>query len=182
MEKIKDFFYDKSDVVFAAIVVSVVVFVVSNSLGGWMFVDAEDNKYSEIQSKIISEENGAESDASQDQTDNNPVTPNSPGTDTQDKSSASAPNNSSTDSTKPNEPTPPTQPSKPQGENRSITVAPGSTAKAIAESLKASGLIGDASVFVQALSSSGKDTKLKAGDFIIPAGSTADQIIDILTK
>ena len=199
MEKIKDFFYDKSDVVFAALVVCVVVVVVFNSLGGWMFVDAQDNKYSEIQSKVVSAEDGAksdgtESDAGQDKTDeaNQGLDPKEDA-EALDSDSSKAPSDSSKDLPKPapatNQPAPATnqpgansQPAPAQGESRSIIVAPGSTAQAIAESLKTSGLITDASAFVHALSSSGKDTKLKAGDFLIPAGSTANQIIDILTK
>ena len=189
MEKIKDFFYDKSDVVFAALVVCVVVVVVFNSLGGWMFVDAQDNKYSEIQSKVVSAEDGAksdgtESDAGKDEADQGL----DPKEDAEalDSDSSKAPSDSSKDLPKPapatNQPGANSQPAPAQGESRSIIVAPGSTAQAIAESLKTSGLITDASAFVHALSSSGKDTKLKAGDFLIPAGSTANQIIDILTK
>ncbi|MDO5096922.1 MAG: endolytic transglycosylase MltG [Peptostreptococcaceae bacterium] len=66
--------------------------------------------------------------------------------------------------------------------NRTITIASGSTAKSIANSLKSQGIISDTNAFLNKLASSGKETKLRAGTFTIPEGSSADQIISILTK
>lgn len=66
--------------------------------------------------------------------------------------------------------------------NRTITIASGSTAKSIANSLKSQGIISDTNTFLNSLVASGKETKLKAGTFTIPEGSSNDQIISILTK
>lgn len=69
-----------------------------------------------------------------------------------------------------------------KGAVRNITIAPGSTAKSIANALKNNGLISDEKEFVQKLINSGNDTKLKAGTFSIKQGSTQDEIIAILIK
>lgn len=71
---------------------------------------------------------------------------------------------------------------KQSSSNRTITIASGSTAKAIANSLQSQGFISDSNSFLNKLASSGKETKLKAGTFTIPEGSSPDQIISILTR
>lgn len=187
MDKIKDFFYEKSDLFFASVVVMIVGFVVFNNLGGWMNADAEDSKYSAIQSRIESEERP--DSISEDE--NAPID-SEPGQDAQEEPAGSKADSEDANQPADKEETPASQPAgnpgssadKPSGaaKSRNISVAPGSTAQSIADSLKSQGLISDTGEFLKSLASSGKDTKLKAGDFSFPEGASNDQIIDILTK
>ncbi len=181
MEKIKDIFYERSDIFFATLIVSAVVFVVSNSLGGWMFVDADGNKYDSIPSKAVSAEASSDPAANPDQEDQASDTSSDP-----DASKEAGQTSASEGKDSDNTPDQDKNLSNPQlansSEVRKVTVAPGSTAQGIADSLKNSNLISDSKTFLQALSVSGKDTRLKAGDFSIPAESSVDEIIDILTR
>ena len=61
-------------------------------------------------------------------------------------------------------------------------VPKGSSASKIADLLRQAGLIDDQQEFLKVLTEKKADTKLKAGTFTIPAGSTVEEIINILTK
>ena len=63
-----------------------------------------------------------------------------------------------------------------------ITIPSGSYASKIADILYSNGLITSTGDFLNLLSEKKADTKLKAGDFTIPAGSTMEEIIEILIK
>lgn len=194
MEKIKDFFYEKSDLFFAGLVVVIVVAVMMRNLGGWMNVEAEDSKYNEIQSTISqdpADDADGDSDADvPDETEDPDPAGDATGdenTSTEEPTKNEAPQDEPSQAPLEEPVTPPVQTEQPSqtpasGQSRNITVAPGSSAKSIADALKAQGLIGDANAFVQALVNSGNDTKLKAGTFTIPEGAGTDQIIAILTK
>ncbi len=75
------------------------------------------------------------------------------------------------------EPTPVT----PTGDVK-FEVPKGSSASKIADLLRQAGLIDDQKEFLNMLTEKKADTKLKAGTFTIPAGSTVEEIITILTK
>lgn len=191
MEKIKDFFYEKSDIFFATVVVALVVVVVMRNLGGWMNVEAEDSKYNEIQAVVSEEPAGDDSTSTNNDGSDTPAQleeptePAAPSTEEPASNEEPKEEPAETPAVEPTTPdAPPEQPTQTpsSGQSRNITVAPGSAAKSIADALKAQGLISDSSAFVQALISSGNDTKLKAGDFTIPEGASTEQIIAILTK
>lgn len=193
MEKIKDFIYEKSDLFFATLVVVVVVLVISNNLGAWMFVDAEGNKYEEIQSRIQEEDESSDSLSEQEE-DPAPDSDSADDTEeaegTQDQASNQKTEEPVATEEKPAAEERPAVEEKPAvnqeksdtGKSRNVSVAPGSTAQSIADSLKAQGLIADTGEFLKSLAASGKDTKLKAGNFTFPEGVSSEQIIDILTK
>ena len=74
-----------------------------------------------------------------------------------------------------------TQPTAPTGETK-ITIPAGSYASKIAQILFDAGLITSTDDFLKELTAEKADTKLKAGTFTIPAGSTMEEIIKILIK
>lgn len=218
MEKIKDFFYEKSDIFFASIVVVLVTTVVLYNLNGWLVIDGEASRYHEIP---VSSEDGkkpsdnalvanpeedkkdkkeSEKSESEKKTDKKEDTDKSKGESKTEQNKKDAektkPEKTEADKKaqeqkkseqKPQEKK--TEQKKPEQEkqekkatNRTITIASGSSAKSIANSLKNQGIISDTNAFLNQLASSGKETKLKAGTFTIPEGSSPDQIISILTR
>lgn len=195
MEKLKDFIYEKSDLFFAGLVVAAVVFVVSQSLGGWVNAEGEESKYAAMpavaagQTDDPTQDDEVQSDSETD----DPIAPEpDDSSDAQEPSGADSSANTA-DAQQPSTPEPqapaaPQESAKPSAdqpavkETISFTISSGSTAKSIADSLKAQGLISDAAGFLQSLAQSGKDTRLKAGTFVIPRGATPAEIINILTK
>ena len=75
----------------------------------------------------------------------------------------------------------PETPAVPTGETK-ITIPSGTPASKIADILYDAGLITSTSDFLSELSAQKADTKLKAGTFTVPAGSTMGEIIAILIK
>ncbi len=63
-----------------------------------------------------------------------------------------------------------------------ISIPAGSSAKSIGEFLAEKGLVESADAFVSKLVEMKLDTKVKAGDFTIPAGSDLETIIKIITR
>ncbi len=162
MEKLKDFIYEQSDLFFTAIIVVVVGIIITSNLYGWFDIKDKENKYAEI-TEVIQEEQTAPVESTSDQTAKNDVTAESSAKDTPD-----AKKSGSDESVK--------------KEVRNVEIATGSSSSSIAKALENQGLVKSSSDFLNFLVSSGKETKLKAGTFAIPEGSTNQQIIEILTK
>ena len=64
----------------------------------------------------------------------------------------------------------------------SFTVSANQSAEAIGQALADAGLVADKQTFINAVNAAGAATRLKAGSFTIPAGSTPEQIVAILTS
>lgn len=227
MEKIKDFIYEKSDLLFTLIVVAIAVFIVMHNLKGWLIIDDEQSKYHQISSieeqtekdkntkeekkETSSNETNAKPEEKNQTTENNVSTnsnnkPNAEADKSENKNNQNV--NNQKDSSQNNQASNATQNQNNQSTNnansqnktntqtnanqqqnntvkptvRNIKIGSGNTAKSIANSLKSNGIITDEKAFLNELVASGKDTKLKSGNFQIPAGATNKQIIEILTK
>jgi len=63
-----------------------------------------------------------------------------------------------------------------------FTVPAGVTGSKIAQLLADAHLVESSDAFLTAISKANAETRLKAGTFTIPAGSTADDVVKILTK
>ena len=63
-----------------------------------------------------------------------------------------------------------------------FTVPSGASSDKIANLLQEKGLVSDSKLFLREVSAQGVETKLKAGDFTIPAGSSMSDIVKILSK
>ena len=64
----------------------------------------------------------------------------------------------------------------------SFTVSANQTAESIGQALADAGLVADKQTFINAVNAAGAATRLKTGSFTIPAGSTPEQIVAILTS
>lgn len=64
----------------------------------------------------------------------------------------------------------------------SFTVSANQSAEAIGQALASAGLVTDSQTFINAVNAAGAATRLKVGSFTIPAGSTPEQIVAILTS
>lgn len=64
----------------------------------------------------------------------------------------------------------------------SFTVSANQSAEAIGQALADAGLVADKQTFINAVNAAGAATRLKTGSFTIPAGSTPEQIVAILTS
>lgn len=174
MERFKDFIYEHSDLFFTALIVAVVGVIVASNLYGWFDIKDKENKYKEIneiiheeQEDIVSEKPEANEKTTEDTSKSEEAKKDS------DKSSTS-------DKKEPTKETS-TEPVK-KPVIRNVDIASGSSSSSIAKALEKQGLVKSASDFLNVLTASGKETKLKAGTFAIPEGSTDDKIIEILTK
>ena len=74
------------------------------------------------------------------------------------------------------------QPSAASPDSIQITVNAGDAASTIADKLFAVGAIEDKQAFLSEVMSQGADSRLKMGTFVIPAGSSTSEIIAILTR
>ncbi len=64
----------------------------------------------------------------------------------------------------------------------SFTVSANQPAESIGQALADAGLVADKQTFINAVNAAGAATRLKVGTFTIPAGSTPEQIVVILTS
>lgn len=174
MERFKDFIYEHSDLFFTALIVAVVGVIVASNLYGWFDIKDNENKYKEINEIIHEEQEEIISEKPEDDIKNTEdVSKNTKTETTSDK-------NNSSDKKEPTKETS-TEPVK-KPVIRNVDIASGSSSSSIAKALEKQGLVKSASDFLNVLTASGKETKLKAGTFAIPEGSTDDKIIEILTK
>lgn len=186
MEKIKDFFYEKSDVFFASLVVVVAIGVIMYNLNGWLVIDSEASRYQEIplqSQEVAAEEQKPEQAPAESAKPEESKTETTPAETKPEETKAAEtkPEETKPAETKPTQ-TKPAETKPAPAAVRKITVASGSSAKSIANALKNQGLINSTDDFLNKLVASGKETKLQAGTFSIPEGSSLDQIIGILTK
>ena len=175
MEKLKDFVYEHSDLFFTVLIVAVVGVIVTSNLYGWFDIKDDENKYKEI-NEIIHEE--------QDSTESDKTNADSKQTNTKEPAKEVA-KEPAKDPAKASEKAPVKETTKEPAKEaviRNVDIAPGSSSTSIAKALEKQGLISSSSDFLSVLSASGKETKLKAGTFSIPEGSSSDKIIEILTK
>ena len=67
-------------------------------------------------------------------------------------------------------------------ETVTLTIEYGATGSQIAQNLVDSGVLNSKQEFYDAVNKAGADTRLQAGEFTIPAGSTPDEVISIITN
>lgn len=181
MKKFKDAVYDYNDVVVALLIVIVAGAVILWRIGiimnypqyiasshgteqesGFGFeeldlTETEVEEFNENPDDIQSGDEGEGTDATDDETDNDPV--------------------QSGDETKPEVPG-----VFKTSRDATFTVPTGSVCSKIATLLSDANLVESAESFMQTVTSMSAETRLKAGIFSIPAGSTAEDIVRILSK
>lgn len=204
MEKLKDFFYDKND-----LVVALVIIVAAALLIAWR-VDYI-MEYPRLMADHILQENpsdntddgqsdgaadgngtgGSETDplGSDDAngSDSNDSGQNDAGGSQTPQVAAVPPatNSNNTGNTASHAPKPSTNSnmnSDSSGGTLTVTIPSGSSGEKIAQLLVDAGAVSSKKEFTAALTAAKADTKLKAGTFKIPAGSSMDEVIAIITK
>ncbi len=165
MNKLKDILYDKNDLLVVVVILAIAALIIFNRVDAIMAYP-----------QTMLAENEADKDEpvlSSDLTGNeDPQNPN-----TDENKPADAPSNGegvdkNTDQT----------PADSSNVNYSVYIEAGSTGLKIAQTLVDCGLIKDKAAFINAVTAASAENKLKAGNFIVPAGSTPAQIVQILTK
>jgi len=173
LNKIKDFIYNFND-----LVVAVLILLIACGVIVWRVADIMDYpEYLAAQVAATTVEKAPETEVDFTGVDLDPVAV---------ADITANPEEITTDVTQPeettaSEETTPAAPAAATGDTK-ISIPSGSYASQVADILYSNGLITSTKDFLALLASRKADTKLKAGDFTIPAGSTMDAIIDILIK
>ena len=168
MNKFKDILYDKNDILVILVILAIAALVISNRIDAIMaypqtvLAQDETGKKEPILSSDLTEIDGTDDlkDTNQQPNKENPA--DAPSNDK---------NGANSDQT----------PADPSNVNYSVYIESGSTGSKIAQTLTDCGAIKDKNEFYDAVSSANAESKLKAGNFIIPQGSTPAQIVQILT-
>lgn len=186
MNKIKDFIYDKNDLLVALIIVALATLVIvfrvdtimaypSSSAGESKppvtDVQPPDNGETSMGGSDVSDDDGEAQSGGEDSTGGDGENADGSGTDTDNGSGGQTGESQ----------TPPDN--RPQGEGLvSIYIEYGATGSDIAKLLMDAGLVKTRDDFYDAVRKAGADTKLQAGSFKIPANATPDEIIKIITN
>lgn len=188
MNRIKDFIYDKNDLLIAFIIVAIAAFVIMSrvevimayptSLEAELYA-AEDNVSNDDLPKTqVTSSNGEDgpADTDPDQDTDSEGLPSESGDDPEGGADDQPEQGSIPDS----------QPNNPSTDANvgfiSIYIEYGATGSQIAQLLVDSGLISSREVFYDAVTAAGADTKLQAGNFKIPSNATPADIIRIITN
>lgn len=160
MKKLKDILYNKNDILIALVIISVAAFVIMGRVDSILAypgsLTADTGTSLDEPIIPVDDENP---DEKQDDTEN--------GTEEEPATSITDSGSDQQNST---------------NKNIKIHIESGSTGEKIAELLVNNGLIESKQSFYNAVAASGADTKLQAGDFTIPANSTAAEIVKIITR
>jgi cytoskeletal protein RodZ len=172
----KNFLYNKSDILVAAVIIIAALFIIWSRVDAIM--DTGNYKPSPSTTPPASEAKGTDENVSNPDVDQPIDTP--------------ADSSTSTDPVEPTTPTTPTEPTtdtdpvtppdSTTGQDTVFIISAGSTSGKIAEELKAQGLISNTQKFIDMLTKKNVETKVKAGEFTIPAGASVEHIIEIITK
>lgn len=75
-----------------------------------------------------------------------------------------------------------TEPATTEREKISVTIEDSDTASTVAQKIYDAGLISSASEFEEYITSSGKESSIKAGTYEIPISSLQEEILNIITE
>lgn len=178
MNRIKDFIYDKNDLLIALLIVVAASFLITSRIdtimaypatlaaelttpGGEVVPEVPDT------SVLDPTETDTDEDTPDDSIETDPGNePADPGTDTGGTNTAIGDQTTG----------------EPSVTQVSIYIEYGATGSDIAQLLVDSGLIADKNVFYDAVAAAGADTRLQAGSFKIPSNATPAEIIRIITN
>ena len=188
----RDFFYNKGDVLIAILIILIAAFVIYLRVGVIMDYSSTGEKggsllpmppsIEEVIDSVTGSGGAGETaqeseDPAAGETTPNPTEVTPPAQTEEPVTPAEVP------AEMPAETTPEPQAENPaaaQGQEKEITVNAGDAASTIADKLLSAGAITDKQAFLSEVMSQGADSKLKMGTFKIPAGATHAEIIKIL--
>lgn len=199
MEKIKNFFYDKNDLLIALIVVVVALFIITNRVEAIMAypehlaqVQAEESKKTEEANQVAPPSNADQYRPGKNSTGAALAAANEDGS----TGAAMDQNPSGTGAASPSasKPTSDAQAAgsgqtaaagsaqKPAAPPSSLYIQNGDSWASVATKLLNAGLIPSKEDFMSAVSASHKENRLQVGNFTIPSGSDSAQIVAIITR
>lgn len=128
MKKLKDFFYNKNDIIIVLIILAVAALIIYTRIGAIMDYPAK-----------LAKQAAATAEAT-------------------------------------------TEPATTEREKISVTIEDSDTASTVAQKIYDAGLISSASEFEEYITSSGKESSIKAGTYEIPISSLQEEILNIITE
>ncbi|MDR2610889.1 MAG: hypothetical protein LBC58_05480 [Clostridiales Family XIII bacterium] len=159
----RNFLYNKSDILVALVIVVVAIIIIWSRIDAIMGSDSAADK----KPAKTTEQEGAADTGEDASADDNTVQP--PDANTEQPSDTETPPADTTQTPA-------------AGEVVKFSVKSGMSSGEIASALKDAGLVASVEEFNTAMHAQSAETKLRAGTFDIPAGSTPDQIVSILLK
>jgi hypothetical protein len=168
----RDFIYGKSDVLVALLIVAIAGTVIFTRVNAIM--EYPSRVAAETEAQAAEDADDAEAEGLADIEGQTDASTTDAGGEALVDSSASAGQNQQSDQNAQSS-TPATT-----GNPVSFAVASGEATSVIADNLVKAGLVSSRQVFLDAVTAKGAETRLRAGTFNIPPGSTPDQIVDIL--
>ncbi len=174
MNRIKDFIYDKNDLLIALLIVVAAAFVIISRVDVIM-------AYPTSLAAEAEAENGKIIAVSPDTSAKPPKADNSDGQGGEE--TPQAPDEGEEGNGEAEDPSTGDAPTvDPPAGQISIYIKSGATGSEIAQLLIDSGLIDSKQIFYDAVTAAGADTRLQAGNFKIPPGATPAEIVRIITK
>lgn len=183
LEKLKDIFYDKNDIIVALALVVVGAFIISHQVDSIM-------SYPEHLADELQQEQEQEDISSAAKPDGEDVTdPSGEGQgEVQDPVTVTpdpVPEVETPDpepAPQPEVQTPSTSTEFKTAVDRTVEIPSGAYSQKIAQILSDAGVVPSTDAFLKAVNDAGLETKLKAGTFKIPAGSTLNDVVKIVTR
>lgn len=181
LEKLKDIFYDKNDIIVALALVVIGAFVISHQVDSIMSYPeqlADQLQQEQLEQEQLQQEqesSSAKPDGEGEATGTETPEPQTP--EIQEPPVVQEP-----------EPqVPPVQEPSTSNEfktavDRTVEIPSGAYSQKIAQILADAGVVPSTDAFLKAVNDAGLETKLKAGTFKIPAGSTLNDVVKIVTK
>ena len=170
MNKLKDIIYDKNDLLIALIILLCAAFIIYQRIDVIMGYPSTLEATAQTNTTESAVQYSGNNESSKDTSED------SSKTDSQNTDKDSA------DTSDTNTPASSSDTGKTNGEAVTVSIKYGDTGSDIAALLVDSGLLDSKQEFYDAVSKAGADTRLKAGNFNVPMGSTPDEIIAIITK
>ena len=189
LEKLKDIFYDKNDFIVALVLVIIGGFIISNQVDAIMSYPeqlAEQLQQEQLEQEQLQQEQ--EGSAAKPEGDEEIADPSGEGQgeiqspETQDPPVVSDPEPVTPPVQEPEPQTPTTSTEFKTAVDRTVEIPSGAYSQKIAQILSDAGVVPSQEAFLKTVNDAGLETKLKAGTFKIPAGSTLDDVVKIVTK
>ena len=171
MNKLRDFFYNISDLITAVVIIALVVFIIS-----WKIKAIA--AYPEYAASLPSHSDGMDE---KDTVGDNPIPDSGPKLPESDINPAGPEVTPPIDTPNPVPTNPDISNPPPKAEILTVKIPEGSTGSAIANILVQNKLIDSPSAFLKRANERKLDTKLRSGTFKIPSNATLDEVINILT-
>ncbi len=179
MDKLKDFIYEISDLLFGASVLLLIILISTYQLHGWFNISFPNNIKNIIPNNQINiDENKNNSEKSTPETKKSNITlENTTDEDIIKENTENKP--LEVDEINKNKNTPSTQI---EITLRNISITPGSSSDKVANALYENNIITSKENFISRLIELNSETKIKAGSFQIPSNSSVDEVIQIITQ